>query len=354
MKLAQGKPVSVYTRPEKKKTWLSVLLSCFCSFNSFLYLSVHAANRFLHPFILVMPPSLRACLWFMSLWLSAHVIRLILACCNACHVWVYASGSEIICTCASPGGPGPVSVGQRYTGAGVWWQLSLCVSLFQVTAQLLMSYHCSASALRHQSSGSAAHRETGSSSPKQDATLEIKQQTEQECSFTHQAQVCSTCVSVWISMPQRVALSRFPPVFWGNGLQSWQLTVGWARTERHSLPCLYSPSQGHADVMNTSFCYLEWAVHSLIPFFFFFFFCQPLLQTCLISERPSFWSERSCLTLPKLQITRGGRMLELIERNFGGLFVTSQTKEESKKKKKRKATWHKEMLLVTSTKKNLN
>lgn len=271
MKLAQGKPVSVYTRSEKKKTWLSVLLSCFCSFNSFLYLSVHAANRFLHPFILVMPPSLRACLWFMSLWLSAYVIRLILACCNACHVWVYASGSEIICTCASPGGPGPVSVGQRYTGAGVWWQLSLCVSLFQVTEQLLMSYHCSASALRHQSSGSAAHRETGSSSPKQDATLEIKKQTEQECSFTHQAQVCSTCVSVWISMPQRVALSRFPPVFWGNGLQSWQLTVGWARTERHSLPCLYSPSQGHADVMNTSFCYLEWAVHSLIPFFFLFF-----------------------------------------------------------------------------------
>lgn len=79
---------------------------------------------------------------------------------------------------------------------------------------------------------------------------------------------------VWISMPQRVALSRFPPVFWGNGLQSWQLTVGWARTERHSLPCLYSPSQGHADVMNTSFCYLEWAVHSLIPFFFFFFFAK--------------------------------------------------------------------------------
>lgn len=67
------------------------------------------------------------------------------------------------------------------------------------------------------------------------------------------------------------------------------------------------------------------------------FFLPPLLLfpprmlMCLISKRPSFWSECSGLTFPKLQITRGGRTLELIQRNLRGLLSLHKTGKKFRK-----------------------
>lgn len=67
------------------------------------------------------------------------------------------------------------------------------------------------------------------------------------------------CEFAWLNV---CALSCIiPPVFWHSCLRSSLLTVGWARKERNSLLFLYYLSQGHTDIMNTSFCYLEWAVY---------------------------------------------------------------------------------------------
>lgn len=178
-----------------------------------------------------------------------------------CHVWACASVLEILCVCAALGGhahipsrsPRQVSAGRWYIGSSVWWQLSLCVSLFpgdkvasHVISLFCLSAHTPVSWLSCSPWGRVALPKEGRCS---------RDKNKNAYSHAKSVRVYFACVCEFECLSV-CPLSCSPPVFWDSCLQSSQLTVLWARKERHSLLFLYYPTQGHADIMNTSFRYL--------------------------------------------------------------------------------------------------
>lgn len=167
----------------------------------------------------------------LSVWLSAYVIKHVWASCSVPYVSLFKWNGNYIHMCMSRRAL-PMSQQAVATLAPVSGScLSVC-PCFRWQGAFLVSYHCNASALWHQSSGSAVHTETGSISLKKESAPEIKKKrTETERLFSHQTwemlnarlQACM-CEFAWLNV---CALSCIiPPVFGYGCLQSSQLTVG--------------------------------------------------------------------------------------------------------------------------------